>query len=363
MIQSRRAKFLTWLFLAGSFLPFAWKLPYMAGAWRNSPLDRHDWLFLLLAVVALLTTFRVLLARRSNAQGMYLLVLLPSLLLMALAAVIKIHAMAIMSAVAFSWSMLWLTLGWRAAYTAFPIYAILGLSCTSTSYWLSYFSGPLQWNGLTIKGVLTPLLLAWLLHNIYRERQVRRETFCFYLAFAALAIGAWQARALYQTTAPFTPDFSNLDRGDFFGQPLTITPADERFFGSSGVGKYIFASDHDMVTVLAVSCVNDVHQIHPASHCLRVSGWSIDAEKMVNVDIASQKLSVSEIIARRDNRRIMVWVWYSSADSSTGNFLGFRRLWRQNTPWFTAQISTPCDEGTEDDARDTLAKFLAATTP
>lgn len=363
MTQTKLTRALTWLLLIGSFLPYAWKLPYMTNAWRSSPMDRFDWLFLLLAAVALLATLRVLLARRSRTQCVYLVALLPSLLLMALGVALEIHAAAIMGAVAFSWSMLWFALGWRSAYTAVPIYAIMGLSCTSTSYWLGYFSGSLQWNGLAIKGVLTLLLLAWLLHNVFRERQVRRETFCFYLAFAVLIFSAWQARTLYRTAAPFLPDFHTLDRGEFFGQAMEITPADERFFGASDIGKYIFASDDSIVTVLAVTCVDDIHQIHPASHCLRVSGWAIDAENIDSVDVASQRLYVSEIIARRDGQRIMVWVWYSSADASTGNFLAFRRLWRQGTPWFTAQVSTPCAQGTENDARAVLSKFLAITTP
>ena len=362
MTQDKLLRALGRLLFISSFLPYAAKLPYMLGAWRYSPMDRHDWLFLLVAVVALLASFRVLLARRSATQGMYLLALLPSLTVIALGEALDIHAAVIMGAVAFAWSILWFTLGWRSAYTAFPIYAILGLSCTSTTYWLGYFSGTLHWSGLAIKEVLTVLLLVWLLFNIFRERQVRREAFCFYLAFTILIFTAWQARPLYRSAPSFIPDFSFLDRGEFFGRALTITPADERFYGSSDVGKYIFASDEHIVSILAVTCVENVHQIHPASHCLRVSGWAIDAENVVSVGIADQKLYVSEIIAQRGAQRLMVWVWYSSADVSTGNFLAFRRLWRQGTPWFTAQTSTPCAQGAENDARAVLGKFLAGTT-
>lgn len=363
MTRTKLMRALGCLLFISSFLPYAWKLPYMTGAWRYSPMDRHDWLFLLIAAVALLASFRVLLARRSATHGLYLLVLLPSLALMALGGALDIHAAVIMGAVAFAWSMLWFILGWRSAYTAFPIYAILGLSCTSTTYWLGYFSGALQWNGLAIKGVLAALLLIWLLLNIFCERQVRRESFCFYLAFAALTFATWQARTLYRSAPPFIPDFSSLDRGEFFGRTLTITPDDERFFGSSNVGKYIFASEEHIVTILAVTCVDNIHQIHPASHCLRVSGWAIDAENVVSVAVAEQKLYVSEIIAQRGSQRLMVWVWYSSANVSTGNFLAFRRLWRQGTPWFTAQISTSCAQGAENDARAVLGKFLAGDTP
>jgi hypothetical protein len=359
MTQTKSMRALSYLLLFSSFLPYVWKIPYMANAWRHSPMDRYDWVFLLIAGLALLACFRLLLTRHSHNRGVYMLALLPSLLFIVTGEALEIHALSILGAVAFAWSMLWFTRGWRAAYTAFPVYAILALSSTSTSYWLGYFSGNLQWNGLAIKAIMALLLLLWWLANIFYERQMPRESFCFYLIFAALLLGAWQVRTHYRSAAPFIPDFASIKNDEFFGQPLPITPADERFFGPSDIGKFTFASDINVITILTVSSVDRVHQIHPASHCLRVSGWGIAKESIANIIIANKKLAVSEILAHREGQRIIMWVWYSSTEHSTGSFLAFRRLWRQGTPWFSAQISTPYREGEEENARATLNHFLS----
>ncbi|WP_276740242.1 exosortase-associated EpsI family protein [Victivallis vadensis] len=345
--------------VAAGFVPLACKMPYIFRAWRQSPLDRFDWIFGALFLAAAGIAWSRLRERREKPDGVALAALLPSLALFLLALRVDNHALGIIGAVAFNWSAVWLAWGWRSACCIFPAYGILMLMCTSSRYWLGYFFSIFRLDGLAIKAILTVLFAGWLGLSLLRERRVRRESFFFCLALLLVLMTVWQAGTLQRRSAAFVPEFHSVNFSGYLGRSLEPTADDRRFFGGSRLRKFFYAADSGIVNVLALTCGDDVHQIHPAGHCLRTSGWRIVSERLTEAEIGGRKLEVSEIVASNPGTTLLVWVWYSCRSFSTGSFLGFRRSWSADTQWHTYQISTPLFTS-EEEGRARLGEFLNA---
>ena len=142
--------------------------------------------------------------------------------------------------------------------------------------------------------------------------------------------------------------------GDFYGRAIEPDISTRRFFATSQIAQYRYITGNQEISVLAVKCGKDVHEIHPASHCLRTSRWVVTDEKIFAV---RPDFSVTEIQAHKGGDRALIWVWYSNDEFSTPGFLGFRRRFRPDGNYHTFQISVPVtvDIGT---ARKSLKEFL-----
>ncbi len=348
--------------LFGGMILLFFKMPYIVSAWFHSRLDRFDGIFGLIFLAALILVWKEFSSRTSGFDSTGLFGMIPSLMLFAAAVFLDNNAAAIAASVAVAWSTVWLFTGWQSAIFIFPAYAVLMLICTSSRYWLSGFIGPVHFDGLVIKGILTAACLIWLAANTRRKLLMCRESFMFYGISIVVFLLIWHADSFQRKSLPYLPDFSNPSIGSWLGRPQELTDAEQRFFGSSRVSKYYFASDGpDSVSVLAVACSSNVHQIHPAAHCLRTAGWEIISDDLRQVSVGNLPLIVTEVEAERTNIRILVWVWYSNSELSTGSFAGFRRFWSKSEPWHTYQVSTQIRPGTTlDDARERISSFLAS---
>ena len=265
--------------------------------------------------------------------------------------------MGILAAIGFSWSVVWLLWGWRCALTLLPAYGMLALSGTSTRYWLAYFAGPLHLDGLTVKLIAAAVLAGWWGFMLRREWRIAGNTLLFYAVSIGVLLMIWQAGLFQKTGAPFIPQFSVTANPDYLGRELVPTENDLRFFGDCEIRKYFFASDTGSVNVLAITAGSNIHKIHPASHCLRSGGWTINREERREVTIGDRRFEVTEIEASMPEITMIVWVWYSNPGFSTGSFLGFRRNWSPRVPWYIYQISTPLHLSLEEAQRQ-LTEFL-----
>ena len=103
-------------------------------------------------------------------------------------------------------------------------------------------------------------------------------------------------------------------------------------------------------------CGDNIHEIHPASHCLRTSQWKVESEKPY---FLQPDFAVTEIEAQKGPIRILVWVWYSGREFSSPSFFGFRRHFRPGGDYYTCQISIPVTTEVAE-SRKLLLEFVNA---
>lgn len=344
-------------------IPFALNLPYMFHAWQVSNLDRWDWIFVLLfLLLGALQIKRAFARRKKGSWDYYALPPLVFFLVVAFAAKFfyQINGIAILASILFWWCVFWFALGWRGAFCMIPSFAVLLLSGTSTTYWLGVLlmlQGP---TALTLKFIAAAALIIWEVLSRRFHLMIRRGTLCFGLVLVAGLLVLIQAGNLNLRQTPFVPDFSELQFEPYLGRRQTVSKATQNFFAHSTVEQYSFADDFTTYGVLAVECGDDIHEIHPASHCLRTTGATILSEYPVVHELHGQTINFSGIQARTTGGTALVVVWYSNEDFSTGNFLGFRRAWKPGRRWMTYQISTPVLNDDVEQARSRLLAFLQA---
>jgi hypothetical protein len=160
---------------------------------------------------------------------------------------------------------------------------------------------------------------------------------------------------LYFEGESFIPAFPN-HCGEFWGRRIMPDENTKRFFATSKVRQYRYTKNDADISVLAVQCGRNIHEIHPASHCLRTSMWRVYSEKILYL---RENFAVTEIDAAKGSSRILVWVWYSSEKFSTPGFLGFRRHFTPGGNYYTYQISIPL-YGDVEKNRNELKKFVKA---
>lgn len=352
---------ITLLLCLAGFIPLLTKFPYMIRAWNNSPLDRPDVIFLFFFLFTLAVSLPEILSRRQPGRGWSaLIVMLAALLLFALSFVVRINALGIIAGIIFAWATFGFSLGWNSALTATPAFGILLMTCTSSRYWLTFFFTPLHIDGLIIKFVFTGLCMLLLIVMLFREIHISPAEVCFLIVLVPAFLLLLHGQTAHTLYPPIQPSFDGLKSGDYIGILEETTDQDRRFFQDATVNKYYFASEQQAVNVLDVTCSNDIQKIHPASHCLRSSGWKIRSEIQREIELQNKKIALTEIIGQKQQLRIMAWVWYSSQHRSVGNFIRFRSLyptWKNDEIWHEYQITTPITSD-ENQTCNNLAKFI-----
>jgi hypothetical protein len=136
--------------------------------------------------------------------------------------------------------------------------------------------------------------------------------------------------------------------GNYLGQTQEVTANDIRFFGEdSEIDKYYYIGDSKGIYILALTCGSKINSIHPASHCLRTSGWTILTEEIFKTSLNEQDVYLTEIVAEHQNTPYLFWVWYTNSEYSTGSFVHFRKEWKRDITWRTYQFMVPLER--EDD--------------
>ena len=339
------------LFLCCSVIPLCLQIPYLLSAWNNSRLDRWDWIFYLLAVPAFF------LACQKNKIGkcdaFALLLLIPALTLSLTPSYYHINALAIASSAIFIFAAAWLIASWQFAYRILPAAVILLLGTPSSSYGVSLLLMTQVWMAWLIKFILASLCFVWIVCNGYFKLQLRRGTLCFTAAMLGSCLLLLHSKEIYFEGRSFIPEFTG-HAGDFWGRKIEPDENTKRFFVSSTVRQYRYVKKDFDISVLEVKCGSDIHEIHPASHCLRTSLWTVLSEQILYLQ---DNFAVTEIDARKGSRRYLTWVWFSSDKFSTPGFLGFRRHFKSGGNYYTYQISAPVFDDVEQ-SRAELQKFI-----
>ena len=334
-----------------SIVPLGFHAPYLLQAWSSSRLDKLDWLFYLLAVAVAVRACRSVKMGKCDFYALFLLI--PVLGVAVTTPFYQINAVGIAAAAAVIFAAVWLLAGWNFAYRVLPAAVILLLGTPSSSYQLSLLMMCPVWVAWMVKFLLAVLCAGWLECSIRLGWLVQKGTLFFSAAVLGSCFLLLHTKELYFEGKSFIPVFS-AHVGEFWGRSLNPDANTKRFFATSTVRQYRYTRSDMDISVLAVRCGSDIHEIHPASHCLRTSQWTIHSEKILYLQ---DNFAVTEIDAQKGGTRLLVWVWYSSENFSTPGFLGFRRHFKANGNYYTYQISIPVYENLEQ-SRDMLKKFI-----
>ena len=302
--------------LAVATIPFVVKVAYLNRAWVSSPIDRAR--LGLWGTAALLTVFVALylkLVKRFPAEkplreSRSLRVLPLPLLMYVAGLVLDLNAVQLVASVGILWATAWMLYGRTSGLILAPAAVFAVLAVPGSSYWLGKAAS----------------------------------------AFTA------------PVTAAYVPAFDAHSQKGYLGREVPPNEAFRRFFRTSDAHQFRYATSSNEVVVLAVGIGKDIHEIHPATHCLRSSGWRIRSEDLRDVALPGRKepLSVTEAIAVGEMGTLqLVWVWYSSETKSTGSFIRFRHLYSKDVLWRTYQLTTFVGkDGDVERARQRLLGFL-----
>ena len=300
--------------LAIAALPLAFKAPYLWKAWTSSPLDRARLelygLISLVAVAAGAAAFRRLRCDSRSGGTVPAIFVGLAAAVFAIGVIHDVNAIQLIAGVGILWSAGWLLFGGMAAGLFAPAALFAVLAVPGTLHWMQSASAAF---------VLAPL-------------------------------------------EPVAPEFSADSQPGMLGRELPPSPGFTRFFKTSSARQFIYANPSNSVAVLAVTVGDDIHEIHPATHCLRSAGWMVVSEKLSVMERPDGgSLEVDEAVVESFDSRMLVWIWYSCDDASTGSFLNFRRMYSGAARWRAYQIATLLADGDTDaidDARDRMRIFL-----
>ena len=334
-------------FLLISFIPLCMQIPYLLSAWRSSRLDQWDWLFFILSACAAVYACRKEKTDKCDWTSLFLLT--PTLFLALTPHYHKVNAIAAASSMAVIFATVWLLFSWRFASRILPAAVILLMGTPSSSYAVSLILMCPVWMSWTVKLLVSALCFVWIFCNKRFAWQLKKGSLCFTAALLSSGFLLLHSKELYFEGRSFVPEFSG-HVGRYWGRSIEPDENTKRFFVSGTVKQYRYTADDTDISVLAVKCGSDIHEIHPASHCLRTSFWTIHSEKTLYLQ---NDFAVTEVDAQKGKKRYLLWVWYSSDKFSTPGFLGFRKHFRNGENRYTYQISTRISKDS-----DTAGKVL-----
>ncbi len=334
-----------------SAVPLGLQIPYFCQAWSSSRLDQWDWIYYLLGTAAVILTCRKEKMGRYDFTAVFMY--LPMLFLALAGDLHNVNALAVAASLGVLYAAIWGVGSWHLSCRLLPASLIFLSGTPSSSYHISLLLN-------------CPVYAAWLIKFgfalgcfgfIYPVKrfniEFKKGSVFFCAALLATAFLLLHTKELYFCGKSFIPEFQ-LRAGEFAGRNIEPDENTKRFFVTGKVKQYRYTKDNYDISVLAVKCGSNIHEIHPASHCLRTSKWTINSEKILYLQ---DNFAVTEIEAEKGASHYLVWVFFSSDEFSTPSFLGFRRKFRKNGNYFTYQISVPV-YGNIGQSRSILQKFV-----
>ncbi len=343
----KEKKYLLYIFAILGCIPLGLCIPYICNAWRTSPMDQRDYVFASCFVVS--AFFALIFTGHSEPvfQKRILLADLSLLCGFIFCKIISLNAGAIICSIMFWWVHIWMSRGIRLAFNLLPSFMILLLAVVSSTYLICVYLGVSNLTAFQLKLlVMFILLLAEML--ILRYAWLPRiGIVIFILSMSVAVVVMLMLGNLTKTYPPCKLAFQPVI-GSYMGIEMDQDKGFRRFFNRSDAHHYKYSGNTADFSLLAVNCGDSIHEIHPASHCLRSSGWTIKSERSHIVTIGEEEFCVTEISAVMYQSTMLLWVWYSNDSFSTGNFICFRRLWRDGRNWSTYQLGIIDGQSLED---------------
>lgn len=349
-----------WL-LIPALLPLALKSQYLLSAWKYSPMDRQDWIFLLAALVLAAIKQKTIRQWISTPDRRGLFAVASALLIYALFILKPVSTFQVGAGLLVFFSMLWVLGGTRLFSGCLPLFAICLLACPSTTYWSGFYLRILLKSDL-IPGLTFKLLIGAALGGffLWTNKPVRLRTVMYLCGILLLGLLLLTQNNKAQYGASLEPDLSRLKVGGYIAMPTEPSGLETRFFEGSALTKISYYGDQDQsVHLLSVKVTGNVHQLHPTELCLKSKKTVISGMREKTVAVESGKdLAVQELIAARTNgKTYLIYTWYVGPQWSTGNFIAFRKNWNRKDNWQSFQILTEINS-TKTAAEERLNAFL-----
>ncbi len=312
----------------------------MWGPWFESPLERVNWVFLILFLTMLGWSSPNAFKSNERCAWSALFAVVPAAVIYVGGFFMNVNAAVVAGGIGLWWSAAWLLGGWRTAWRFLPAFTVLLLTIPGLGYWLGVFTGLEPW---IVKTSVCGLAMVWLAAVRRWNFMMSPESVAF-LAVALLSLSVYFSGGMqWRRYDEVNPDFSGTGAPEYLGRRFEPDEVDRRFFAGSTVDRYYFvAPDDGGIDVLEVSRIADVHQIHPAGYCLRAGGFAVETDVLREVELSGgRKLQVNSLIAEKHGRRVLVWAWYERPGFATGSFMRFRRGRAQD--WRTVLLSTAID--------------------
>ena len=355
------------LFLALAMLPFIMELPYVFHAMAISPAERWNWCFLILALLLLslagiIASINDSLHNAAESSSWRFATLILAVLLLLFGAIKHIHLAFLMGGILLPYTLVYCLYGWRPALLLLPGCGMLALACPSIGIILSTIFSK---DGLVLKSILAALLtILFPCIALLRIPRLKIEA----LAFAGLALLVAGAYVVHGHASshqpPLLPVFDGLITQHFRGVQDIVSAGDRQFFGDSNIKRFTFNDQAgNAIHVLTVSKIDNIHQIHPSTYCLRVSGYQILMEHTLHLpqEGEMQPMDVQEYIVERDGEKRIFWQWYSNRKYSTASFLLFRAVYSPAQNWSVYLLEIPNTD--TDVTRNTLRTFINENLP
>ena len=373
--------------LCVSSLPFVLELPYAWRAMRISSVERWNWCFALWAV--LLAISGVLLLRKKASVAVNLdacpgnladgsmdeppvlkserehnevwrfVGLLPALFFLLFGYVKHIHLAILLGGILLPYTLAGCLLGRRILLPLLPSCGLLVLFCPSIGVLLSTLFAR---DGILLKALCAVAFSALLPILLYcRMPKINLEALLFVGIALLVVAGYWiRARAVSRHPA-LQPVFDELVSPRFRGVQEVVSVSDRQFFGESDIKRFLFNDQNGhVIQVLVVSRIDNIHQIHPTSYCLRVSGFQtmVEHARLLPSKENCPVAVVLETLAERSHERHLFWQWFSTSEYSTSNFLLFRTLYSPANDWSVFLIDVQLND-TLDDGQQLLHDFIS----
>ena len=333
----KNAKYLLYGLAAAGCIPLLLCAPYILNAWRSSPMDSHDYVFVIVFALSALPALLATGHSKPVFQKRILLAALTFLCGYVGCRVISLNAGAIACAIMFWWTWIWLLRGIHLAFNLLPSFMILLLSIVSSVYWICVYLVVSQGTAYRLKLLAMVVVLVAEFLVLRYKWQPKIGVVVFSMGMAAATVTMTALGSVTRVFAPCKVAFQPVI-GSYLGRELDRDEGFQRFFRFSDAHHYMYSGDVSDFSFLSINCGSNIHEIHPASHCLRSSGWRIDDEGTLTLVMDDKKFCVTEVKATRGGRPIVLWVWYTNDKISTGNYICFRRLWRNDGQWSTYQL-------------------------
>ena len=337
-----------------SALPFLVEIPYCVTAIYSSPVERWNPCFLLVAIGLGLAVIP-LIRNSGNAlrfSSLRLCALIPALALLAFGFFKHIHLAVLLGGILLPCAMVFCLYGWITVFRLLPAFGALVLFCPNIGLLLA-MAFPLD--ALALKVIAAIGLAACvLLMFIFRKTVPRPASVGFAMVAVALLLAFLARGQAPSFMPPAMPKFERAISQNFKGIQETELSRERLYFGNSNVHRYYFAnSQGNIINVLDIKDIDNIHQVHPSVFCLRIGGGKILSEQVVQFpeNDASPTFEALEDVAEFNGQKRLYWQWYSTPVHSTSSFLLFRSLYTPKDNWAVYIIDTDVTDSLEESRR------------